>query len=471
VVRPVPRHAQRRQAQRRTRWLAAAVAVVLVVAAFVAFHLAGAANQPARTTARVDPPASAVPAHAPASAATTDPPAPVWQVAWGSAMAWAYQSVDHATVRSLARVAVGGDAMEVRISNEFGGYPLVVGDAMVAPSTGAAAVAAPAAVALTFDGARQVTIPAGASVTSDPAKLVTTSAETVAVSVYVTGFDYLSSHYPCCEAATPSYVSAPNSGDLTAAPAGYFGYQADWSRLVDAVSVQRPASSPGSVVVLGDSISDGFNSTVRWPHLLQERIDSLPPAARPAVINEGNTANTLTDVTPSDALTGGGPPGLDRLDDDALSLPGVHTLVLLLGTNDLYFGASADAVIAGMQTVVADAHAKGIRVVALTLLPRQNGREKWSAAQQAELEQVDTWMLDSDSFDAVVATGPIVGDIYNGQCNPTILFPPYNSGDGLHLSPAGATALADAFPVKVLGLPPLPAVPPLVAVTPTRGCH
>ena len=129
--------------------------------------------------------------------------------------------------------------------------------------------------------------------------------------------------------------------------------------------------------MVGDSITDGFHSTVRWTDVLQRRIAALPVALRPAVVNEAITANTLTAVEPSDARTGGGPPGLERTVVDALDQPGVATVVVFLGTNDLYFGASAPAVIAGLQQAAAMAHQHGVRIVAATLLPRA-GSEGWS---------------------------------------------------------------------------------------------
>lgn len=421
-------------------------------------------STPKPTTPATVAPATTVPP-------TTAPPQPVWRVAWGSAMAWAYQTVSSATVRSLVRVHVGGDAVEVRVSNRFGKSPLAVGAATVAVSAGGAALAPGAATVLTFAGSRGVTVPAGGSVTSDPAALATSPEQVLAVSVFVVGTASLTSHYPCCEASTPSFVSGPGSGDLTSDASGsVFGYRAPWSRLVDAVSVRRPASSPGSIVVLGDSISDGFNSTVRWPDLLQQRIDALPPGQRPAVIDEGNTANTLTALANSDAATGGGPPGLERWASDVASLPGVSTVVLFLGTNDLYFGASAAQVIAGMGHATTAAHEQGLRIVGVTLLPRRPGGEAWTPLQQRRLAEVNRWTLSTTAFDAVADLAPVVSDIYGGQCDPLALFPAYDSGDHLHLSAAGAAALANAFPLSVLGLPPLPPVPPVLATPRTSGC-
>jgi lysophospholipase L1-like esterase len=230
------------------------------------------------------------------------------------------------------------------------------------------------------------------------------------------------------------------------------------------------STGQGSIVVVGDSITDGYHTAVRWTDVLQKRIDTLPPDERRAVINEAITANTLTATQPNDATDGGGPPGLSRLPRDALSQSGVSEVVLFLGTNDLYFGAKPQSVIAGLQQAIAMAHQAGVRVVGVTLLPRRPGDEAWNPIQQGYLEQVNNWILTSGSFDATLDFATAVADVYDGACAPTALFPAYDSGDHLHPDPAGETAMANSIDTSLLELPPTPPVPPLVAVSPTSGC-
>jgi lysophospholipase L1-like esterase len=271
-------------------------------------------------------------------------------------------------------------------------------------------------------------------------------------------------------------MTATGTGDIAASVGAVgFGYTAPWSRLVDAVEVQRPGSeagvpaAEGSIVVVGDSITDGFNSRSRWTDYLQSRIASLPANEQPAVVNEGNTADTLTPVVPSFAATGGGPPGVDRLQIDALDFPGVATVVVFLGTNDLYFGASATAVIDGLRQVAEATKAAGLRAVAIALLPRA-ASEGWNAARQASLDQVNQWLLTTHVFDAVINLGPAVADVHDGACSPTALDPAFDSGDHLHPNSAGAIAMADAVDPAALALPPLPVIPLPVRDSLTPSC-
>lgn len=476
-----PRAARRRQ--RSTPVIAGVVlAAVLAIAAGSAFAVlstdhpnrSGVAPASGRApTAQRSPSGRALTG---STTASTVPP-PQWQVAWGSTMAWGYEYVNDATVRSLARIPVDATAVRVRISNQFGSAPLVIGAASIGRSTGGGAVSPATLTQLRFAGAPTVTVPVGGWVVSDAVAMPAAGAQTVAVSIYVSDADRLSAHYPCCEANTPSYLTAAGTGDMTAASsAAPFGYTAPWSRLLDAVYVQRPPAPPGvpaargSIVVIGDSITDGFNSTARWTDLLAQRISTLPEAEQPAIVNEANTANTLTAVVPSFAATGGGPPGVERLARDALDFPGVATVVVFLGTNDLYFGAPPSAVIAGLEQVADETDAAGIRPVAVTLLPR-DGSEGWNPLRRSYLQQVNQWLESSHVFAAVVDLDAAIADVRGGACDPNRLYPPFDSGDHLHPDAAGDAVIADAIDPSALGLPPLAPVPlPASAAPATPGC-
>jgi lysophospholipase L1-like esterase len=402
------------------------------------------------------------------------PEAPTWRIAWGSAMAWAQPGViaDDVTVRELAKVALGGTHVRVRISNQFGNAPLVIGAATVALSSGGTSIVPETLTKLTFRGGTGTTIPAGQVAYSNPARLPVAGGQTVAVSLYVTTPDLVTVH-PYGNLGLVSFSTTNGSGDQVDSVTGSpFGYSSEWPRLVDAVDVLERRGR-GSIVVLGDSITDGYNTTVRWTDLLQKRIDQLPVAERRAVINEGITANALNPLPGDDSKTGGGTAGLLRLRSAVLDQAGVSYLVLFLGTNDLFFGADAAQVIAGMRTVIARAHRRGIKVIGVTLLPR-DGSERWDPAQfpthQPYLEALDRWIRTSGAFDGVLNFARAVADVDDGHCNTAALFGSYDSGDHLHPNAAGQLAMANSVNTRVFGLPDAPRLPPAVAVTPTPGC-
>ena len=385
-------------------------------------------------------------------------------------MAWGYGVASDATVRELVTPGVGGQDIRVRISNAFGDQPLVVGAATVGVSLGGAAVKARTLRPLSFAGHLRVTVPPGRYAYSDPVGMKVTAGETLAVSLWESGTDLVSVH-PCCSTMGAVSFFTPNGGgNLTASPSGAgLSVSSPWPRWVDALDVER--AGPGSIVVLGDSITDGFNATTNWVRVLQQRVDRLPPPEQRAVVDEGITANALTSDVPTDSKTGGGPSGLARLAPDVLDQPGVSEVVVFLGTNDLWFGDTPSELIAGYRQAIAEARKAGLRVVGVTLLPRSAGQWPWTPAQQQELEQVDHWILTSHAFQGVLDLARVVADVYDGACEPWLMFPPYDSGDHLHPNAAGQVAMADGVNLSVLGLPPLPPAQPLVAATPTPGCQ
>jgi len=402
---------------------------------------------------------------------TTSPLAaqPAWHVTWGSAMAWGSGTASNATVRDLATVATGGQAVRVRVSNLFGNSPLVVGAASLGVSAGGPALVPGTLHPISFGGQPAVTVPVGGLVYSDAVPMAVSGGETLAISVFTPASDLVTVH-PCCSRIL-GYVSPNGGGDLVTSVDGRgLSIASPWERWVDAVDVLE-TGAPGSIVVVGDSITEGFNSTTRWTDVLQQRIDTLPAAEQPAVVNEAITANALTSVVHTDSSTGGGPSGVSRLARDALDQAGVSEVVLFLGTNDLWFGATADQVVAGYQQAIAATHQAGLRIVGVTLLPRgSTTNEPWSSMQQAALEQVDHWILTSGAFDGVLDLSAAVSNVYGGACAATQLFPAYDSGDHLHPDAAGQTAIADAVDASVLALPTLPPVPALVGTVPTPGC-
>lgn len=387
-------------------------------------------------------------------------------------MAWGEPGVvaADATVRQLATVALGGAAVRVRVSNQFGDAPLSVGAATVAISAGDANVVGSTMRTLTFGGHASAVVPVGQVRYSDPVSFPVNGGQTLAVSLFVTAPDLVTLH-PW--GTTPVSFATPNgAGDRVAQDGAAFSYSSVFPRLVDAVDLLEPRGR-GSIVVIGDSITDGYNATVRWTDLLQKRIDDLAIAQRRAVINEGITANTLSPLPDDDSHTGGGPAGLTRLSVDALSQPGVSYVVLFLGTNDLFFGDSAAHVISSMQRAIAETHRAGIKIIGVTLLPRQ-GSERWDPLQypthQPYMDQINHWILTSGAFDGVLNLAAAVADVYNGMCDRLALFPPYDSGDHLHPNDAGQTAMANAVDTRIFGIPAAPKLPAPFTVRPTPGC-
>ena len=125
------------------------------------------------------------------------------------------------------------------------------------------------------------------------------------------------------------------NGDVTAA-AKLAGSETDTSRYFLTDVEVAAAADARTVVVIGDSITDGVGSTLdrnrRWPDALAERLQADPALASIAVVNSGIAGNRLLNDASKPFV---GPSMLSRFERDALSKPGVRWILLLSGSNDI----------------------------------------------------------------------------------------------------------------------------------------
>jgi lysophospholipase L1-like esterase len=106
---------------------------------------------------------------------------------------------------------------------------------------------------------------------------------------------------------------------------------------------------------------------------------------------------------------------------------------------------STDRIIAVYQRMIAEAHARGLKIFGATILPYQ-GAGYFTAAGETIREQVNEWILTSRAFDGVIDFNAVMSD----PANPLRLNPFYDSGDHLHPNDAGYQAMADAINLQML---------------------
>jgi lysophospholipase L1-like esterase len=346
------------------------------------------------------------------------------------------------TVRDVVYSTVAGDAVRVRLSNAFGATPLVVGHASVAVSDAAGDALPGTLRTLTFGGAADVTIPPNADAVSDPVRLAVPRLHDLAVSVYLpSATGPATQHF---DAQQTNYV-APGDAVLSPTTAS-FGTRLSCSPFVSGVDVRSAGTVTGAIVAFGDSITDGYLSTVgannRWPNYLAREM-----AARPGdeltVVDAGISGNELT-VNRDPVVFGVG--ALARLDRDALVLSGAREVVLLEGINDI--GAdhvSAARIIAADEQIIAQAHAVGLRIYGGTLTPFMGSNARYggdygTAYGEAQREAVNAWIRTGGAFDGVIDFDKATRD----PANPQVFNPVYDSGDHLHPGDAGYRAMAEA---------------------------
>lgn len=372
-----------------------------------------------------------------------------WQPVWGSSQMVAEGdnalpdgTLADATLRQVVRASAGGGQVRVRFSNAFGRAPLVIAHATLARSAdqASARIRPETARALRFAGSAAVTIPPGADWVSDPIASPIAAFDDLTVSAHIAASDGRTSH-PGSRAT--SYVVA---GDRTAdVDLGDPRRVAHWYHLAG-LEVRRcaPETVPGAIVVLGDSITDGYgvglDTNTRWTDALARRL-----GGRIAVVNQGIGGNRIL----GDGL---GPSVLSRLDRDVLAQPGIGHLILLAGVNDLGGLARtrtatpqqrADLtaqIIAAYAQIVARARAHGIRVHGATILPfMASDYYKPDAAIEASRQTINAWLRTPGHVDGVVDVDRALRD----PARPAYLAARFDN-DGLHPSIAGYRAMADA---------------------------
>jgi lysophospholipase L1-like esterase len=347
------------------------------------------------------------------------------------------------TVREIVRLSVGGNRLRVRLTNEFGTAPLVISTAHIAVSDGGSTIESGTDRTVTFGGNASITIPAGAIVLSDPIDLSAPTLSSVAVSIYIPT-QYIRDITFHDDSFQTNYIA---KGDVTQSLTLVNAEEITPWYFFDGVDASFKADEAGSIVALGDSITDGAKSTEntnhRWTDVLAERLAREMPDAHLSVLNEGIGGNRL--------LTHGyGPNASARFDRDVLSQSGVQYLILLEGINDIgridtreahsvgYVNASQLEL--AMQQITERAHAAGLKVYGATMLPFK-GAYYYSSERDAIRRTVNEWIRTSGEFDNAIDFDAITRD----PQAPLQLSRRFDSGDHLHPNDAGYKAMGEAI--------------------------
>jgi|SoiMethySBSTD1v2_1073268.scaffolds.fasta_scaffold39630_6 lysophospholipase L1-like esterase len=398
---------------------------------------------------------------------TAHPARTTWVGSWGSVPTTVPPAsttmFSNQTIRQTVHLSIGGSALQVRFSNEFGTAPLVIGEAHVGLAAGSQpsrSVAPGSDRRLSFAGHVSATVPAGAPLLSDPVRLAVRPGADLVVSLYLPRPTRATTTHAF--AFQDNVVAAGNvTGSRTVTPTATFG---QWWFL-SGVSVAAPARD-GAVVALGDSITDGANTTPntnsRWPDVLARRLQATPGLRGLGVLNEGISGNRLLhDPNPlpgsgADAFAAQfGESALRRFDRDVSSQPGARYVIVLLGVNDLgHPGTIAPEservtpadLIAGYQQVIDRAHQQGMLVFGGTITPFANDTFGFDTpANRAARLVVNRWIRTSGAYDGVVDFDAALRD----PADPERIRPEFDSGDHLHPNDAGAAALANAVPLRL----------------------
>jgi lysophospholipase L1-like esterase len=355
------------------------------------------------------------------------------------------------TVRQIVYPTLSGKSARIHLSNEYGKTPLVIEELRIARSAGGAAVVENGAARVTFGGKTAVSIPAGGELDSDPVPLDIAEGLPYAISAVMGPEQRVAAWHRVSNQV--NYVSVPGNHAADASADAFRGRFTHYI-WVSGLSVEAGPSS-SAVAAIGDSITDGMRSSLnqnrRWPDALARRLDGAGDRSI-AVVNLGISGNRLLSDSAcyGDALA-------SRFDRDVLRRPGVKTVILLIGINDINFAAmpprggldcdsphtvvTAADLIAGYQRVIGVARHAGVKVFGATLTPASLPAERESTRLS-----VNQWIRTSHAFEGVVDFDAALRD----RAQPDRLQRAFDSGDHIHPSDAGYAAMAAAVPVDAV---------------------
>ena len=333
-------------------------------------------------------------------------------------------------------MSLGGAQIRVQLSNLSGNGTVTITSAHVAICTATPAVNSTIDTttdkALTFSGVASVSIAQGREVWSDPLDFAIAPLANVAIT---TAFGSVPSGLTGHAGSRTTSYQQTGSSNVTAASMASAPTVDSWY-YISGMDVMADASATGAVAI-GDSITDGrgtdTNRNNRWTDVLSARLRANPATANVAVMNQGIGATNLVGTSGTAAEA--------RFSRDVLLQSGVRYAIVFDGVNDIGGGASFASLKSAYDTLISDAHAKGLLIYGATILPF-GGNGYYTPAHESVRQQVNTYVK-SGVFDGVIDFDAALTD----GGNPPKLQPTYAAWaqmDGLHPGPAGYQKMGDS---------------------------
>ena len=412
------------------------VAVVVVLGAVLTSPMLASASSPARQSSNAG-----------------------WFTSWAqSQQILAPTALDDQSIRMITHLSQGGDAVRIRVQNQFGTTALHADAAAVALTQGQGPAEVPGTSrAVTFNGGHAaVTVPTGGQVWSDPVKLATRPQDDVAVSLFVPDMEQPGQHN---SALRNNYLTAPGAGNQVGDVSGAaFTQTVTSTYLVSAVDVHNPKLI-GTIVAFGSSVVDGTGSTncgpgctitgnnQRWADDLAGRIvTELPANEQLAVANEGIGGTTSAVGCPNEPGAVKGLEAGPRLARDVLALHGVTGVIFYYGTNDLQDNCTSAQILASYAPVFQRLHAAGFKIYVVATTPRpiyndQMNQFRWDV-DNFTMNQNDC----SGTCDGVIDFSQVIEQ----PLNPNAINLAYDNGDGIHVNIAGQLAESNTINLNML---------------------
>ncbi|MDH2566232.1 SGNH/GDSL hydrolase family protein [Acinetobacter baumannii] len=352
------------------------------------------------------------------------------------------EQVSNQTIRQMSKISLGGEAVRLVFTNQYGEQPLYIDQTTIGLAN-AATLKSKSTYPVYFSGQLKARILPGKQLISDPIQLPVPDHTQLVVNSFIQKpTTFKTFHW---DAKQTSWLIRGNQTTNLTTP---IDAKTTTARLLLSAIEVKPKQKAHVVAVVGDSITDGATATLdantRWTDFLAKRLS----AHHVTVINSGISGNRL--------LTDGmGDRVLKRLNSEIFQYSGVKTLIVLVGINDISWPGTAfapkqqipsfEALTQGYRRVVSEAHKHNIQVIGATLLPFSGALpntplDNYYQPNKDQLRQrINHWMRTSHTFDGVLDLDEGLKD----PKHPNRLNPIYDSGDHLHPNDRGNQHMAE----------------------------
>lgn len=348
------------------------------------------------------------------------------------------QNVGGKTVKASVTLGTGGNALRLVLEQRYGG-DIDYGNASIGVNGDIFPV--------TVNGQRHFTVHQGEQATSDVIHVPVTAGTEVELWLYVASEQSTSNAtiVPACHSVPGDFCGRPFEIESVTIEDGFPEMLCGYA----GVDV-RSSDDPKVVAVIGDSIT----AMSLWTGPVIEEL--LRENAKIVLLNMGISGGRLLRDTNMPSIAGiqmFGESGLSRLERDAFSIPGISTVVIAMGVNDISLPggmkgmsppaeeiSTAEELIEGYRSVIRQCRERNLEVIGCTITPFGDygtGNDRTCGIRNA----VNNWIQESKEFDKVIDFAKEVS-----QCEaPDRYISEYDSGDHLHPSAAGGKIMATAF--------------------------
>lgn len=205
---------------------------------------------------------------------------------------------------------------------------------------------------------------------------------------------------------------------------------------------------PGVIVAFGDSITQQGT----WVNPLKQRLFDLY-RSDVVLLNSGIGGNRLLHAGWEGQSAIYGEAAEKRFDRDVLLIPGIKSVIIALGTNDIGLTrkgktdyVTTEQILDSYVRLIGRAKKFGLRVIGTTLLPRKGSPDYKEPYKEQMRQEINCWIREKSPYDYVIDFDKAIQDkkdplrIREGCCLK----------DKLHPNKRGGKILADAVEIGEL---------------------